>query len=168
MIEALKPCPFCGGGAEMCVMTDNSLQTYYAIRSDLSPARRYHVIWRHFDTCPVTLIGRYFVTEEAAIAAVNRRASPSWSTEPPTEEGWYCVTWNDSIEPYRHLVNGNYIVAKTLIAYVMKHPRGEMIVDFFNSPRSYPIDRIYGCEKERFVGIRWHKIDVPDLPEEHK
>jgi len=75
MIEALKPCPFCG-----------SDQVFVWKRPEAIP--------RYFVICPGPGCERDIngeSTQQQAIAAWNRRASPSWSTEPPTEEGLYLL-----------------------------------------------------------------------------
>ena len=85
MSEALKPCPACGNNKPFAHM-----RVQLGDKPSMHDNRRWAVFCGYAgkDTC------RFLVdaceTEEEAIAAWNRRASPSWSTE-PTEEGWYLV-----------------------------------------------------------------------------
>ena len=167
MIEALKPCPACGHNKPYAHM-----RVQWGDKPSIHDNRRWAVFcgdagggkWKK-DTC------RFLVdaceTEEEAIAAWNRQASPSWSTEPPTEEGWYLMRWQDleddeffgqivievekSLDEFFALshvfVDGNYDIYERFNCYGNCETSIENILES-------------GCE------IHWLKIDVPAPPEE--
>jgi len=109
----LLNCPFCG-----------SDQVFVWKRPEAIP--RYFVIC---PGCERDINGES--THQQAIAAWNRRASPSWSTEPPTEEGyyWYRVSCNDKyyLGPFICRIEGHdagaiqYEASGKLIKKLVKH-----------------------------------------------
>lgn len=69
MSEELKPCPFCGGAASLIPSADHSTACEIGCRDDTCPA--YECVWD--------------VNESSAIAAWNRRASPTPPVKDTTE-----------------------------------------------------------------------------------
>ena len=146
MSEALKPCPFCG-----------SDQVFVWKRPEAIP--RYFVICPE---CERDINGES--TQQQAIAAWNRRASPSWSTECPTEEGWYAVRF----------LCGNarqtlVLIQRKYLAYGVSYL---IVKDVLNTECKATANSLTLCQYkltdyiECFGVLHWHKIDVPAPPEE--
>lgn len=81
MSDDLKPCPICGDKVKTSWQVD--------IRPDNgSLITKWWII--HVNKTCIDAIG-WFHTREKAIEAWNHRPAPEWSTEPPTEPGWYVM-----------------------------------------------------------------------------
>ena len=133
MSEALSPCPFCG-----------SDQVFVWKRPEAIP--RYFIICPE---CKRDINGES--TKQQAIAAWNRRASPSWSTEPPTEEGSYWLV----------LKTGN-VNSWVFYAYIYEEGKQRFIESRCIQGRRLLKEF---CETVPYP-LQWLKIDVPAPPEE--
>ena len=140
MSEALKPCPFCGDKAILwCEKPKSSDYGWLAACFSC-----------HSQTGYVARIGGIHKTEEAAIAAWNRRASPSWSTEPPTEEGVYCFRFDNAMAV---VLVTEYCDDTNLYVSMFGSSRRRELYEFCDMHREYQF-------------VQWLKIDVPAPPEE--
>ena len=130
MIEALKPCPFCGGKASL--WCEKLKPSYYG--------------W--LVVCFSCHINK---TQEEVIAAWNRRASPSWSTEPPAEEGFYWVRCIHIPSP----------TPARITLELLADGKQYLIVEILGEPISTKLSMLNPTYK-----FEWLKIDAPAPPEE--
>ena len=149
MSDYLKPCAHCG-------------ETGIDIREDTDCEHCTYVPGKHFKvTCSWCYLSIIRDTKEEAIAAWNRRASPSWSTEPPTAPGWWIYA-----QKYPAYTIGNKLVYRWTVHIVQVST---------NSPERFPEETLTfrGVSDNSFRSlddfihetrsdvIFWHKIDVP-------
>jgi len=102
-------------------------------------------------TEPVLGWGGLIRQVEAAIA--DRRASPSWSTECPTEEGVYCFRF------------GNATAVVLVTESCVGDDDTNLYVSMFGSSRRRELYEFCDMHRE-YQFVQWHKIDVPAPPEE--
>lgn len=89
MSEKLKPCPFCGGHGNLTCMNDadDARERTIAVMCEQCGASSVCLPW-------------VFSSENEVANSWNRRVAPEWTTETPTEPGWYWAIYPD--ERQRH------------------------------------------------------------------
>lgn len=86
MDKTIGVCPFCG-------------------KNDIRTSRAWEglVFWQACKQCgangPIAICDDASDDENASKNQWNRRLAPQWSTEPPTESGWYVSCWPGSKSP---------------------------------------------------------------------
>jgi Lar family restriction alleviation protein len=131
--EKLLPCPFCGGIAIGKTGEDSrGRETYYV------------------ECCECYVKGRQFYTISEVIDAWNRRATEAvaqWTSETPSEDGWYCV----------------YYASTKTIKRAFVYEQGAKIVIgndiYFGGVNDLP---------PKSNNILWYKLPEPPIPAERE
>jgi Lar family restriction alleviation protein len=141
----LLACPFCGGKASTGWYKHHSNDNdHWAIG------------------CPECSIS---ITEDdttktraEAIAAWNRRAGATWSSEPPTEEGWYWACMRDKDSECEMV----------LVAHDPDDTQTLLVVRFWDKTTDVALKKLFTIDKYvKVYAIKyWLKIPVPSLPKE--
>ena len=137
--EKLLLCPFCGSDAERVFAEEYGYRAIECI------------------TCLAKMEGG---TKEEVIDAWNRRAAekPKWTTEIPTEEGWYWM-YSDVYPDYAEYEGGCDMPALTQIT--SHNNRLHVMIYRKKIHASYCL-KVF-CQVDKPL---WQKIDIPTLPEE--
>jgi hypothetical protein len=141
--KELKPCAHCGGKAKL---------TSYIPQhpGEFNVGINYPEFYVFCTKCLTRTESDH--RKEVIIAAWNRRteAVPQWTSETPTEHGWYWVMIGES---------KGYV-----IVFVYEDEDDIMCVHHNGNPRSLPVDEYASM----FHVYRWLRIPDPPLPAERE